>query len=83
MIDCDIAFENDIRDLIIDICEVMHRRGYTTVSIGAMMRLLGTAPERAAAHDHEYFALDEGFAQVLESKKALQSLQVPPGTVLH
>jgi len=83
MIDRDHAFETSVRDLIMDICEVMYRRGYSAVSIGAIMRLLGSDTAVAQQHDDEYFALDDGFAQIAQSRRALETERVPPGATIH
>jgi hypothetical protein len=73
--------ENAVRDIIIDICEVMYKRGYDTVPIGAMMRLVGVDSERAEKHDNEYLALDTEFQVMLESRNLPDS--APKGATLH
>jgi hypothetical protein len=82
MLDDD-QLETHIRELIIDICEVLWARGYTLVPIGAMMRLVGVENERAAQHDSEYFSLDEDFQSLLESRKTPPPEPPPPGVTLH
>ena len=62
-------FESAIQDLIIDICEVMYRRGYESVSIGAVMRLVGVNEENARKHDNHIFPLDEDFERLLAFRK--------------
>ena len=79
----DNQFEDAIRDLIIDICEVMYRRGYDVVSVGALMRLVGVGDERAQQHDSEFFALGEEFQAILESRKNPPPKKTPDGVTLH
>ena len=86
MLDDD-KLEAEVRDLLMDICEVMARRGYEVVSVGAMMRLIGVGDERAAAHDTEFFALDEDFWNLLSQRenknKKKAPRQNPDGVTLH
>lgn len=80
----DDKLEIAIRDFIIDICEVMHRRGYSSVSIGAMMRLIGVGEDRARQHDDQFFTLDQEFQDMLDVKKFLdQKSPPPPDAVIH
>lgn len=79
----DDQLEQSIRDLIIDVCAVLYRQGYSQVPIGAVMRLVGVANEKAAKHDNECFALDEEFSAILESKKHTLLKQAPDGVTLH
>ena len=82
MLDDD-QLEAHIRELIVDLCEVLWQRGYTIVPVGAMMRLVGVENERAARHDDEYFALDADFQAILESRKTPPAEPPPPGVTLH
>ena len=89
MLDDD-KLEAEVRDLLMDICEVMARKGYEVVSVGAMMRLVGVGDERAAKHDSEFFALDEDFHSLLaqreldnKNKNKKVSRQNPDGVTLH
>ena len=68
MLDDD-QLEAEVRDLLMDICEVMATRGYEVVSVGALMRLVGVGEERSAAHDQEFFALDEEFQDMLAQRE--------------
>lgn len=72
-----------VNDTIIDICEVMMTRGYESVSVGAIMRLLGVAPDRAQEHDSELFNLDDGFKLLLRERKKLNRNKMSPGELLH
>lgn len=51
------ALEANLHALIVDICRVMHTHGYETISVGAMMRLIGVGEERASRHDDEWIDL--------------------------
>ena len=64
----DKQLEDAVQDLIMDLCEVMYRRGYDMVPVGAMMRLVGVGDEKAAAHDGEFFALDHQFETMLQDR---------------
>ena len=82
MLDDD-QLEHHIRELIIDICAVLHSRGYEMVPVGAMMRLVGVGDDRARNHDQEYFALDQGFEELLEQRKKPPLEAAPKGATLH
>jgi len=89
MLDDD-RLEAEVRDLLMDICEAMARRGYEVVSVGAMMRLVGVGDSRAAEHDAEFFALDDDFQGMLvqreldrKNKNKNAPRQSPDGVTLH
>lgn len=75
--------EESLRDLIVDLCEVLYNRGYHVVSIGAMMRLMGVDPESASQHDDDYFSLDNDFVELLKNKKSKVPAKAPSGVTLH
>lgn len=79
----DKQLEHHVRELIMDICEVMYRRGYEMVSVGAMMRLVGVGEDRAQAHDDEFFDLGEQFEQMIKQRKTDMPKKAPPGVTLH
>jgi len=79
----DDQLEDAVRDLIMDICEVMLRRGYDVVSVGAMMRLVGVSEERAQQHDEEFFALDAEFQAMVDTRKNPPPKKTPAGVTLH
>ena len=66
----DKELEAAVHDLIMDICEIMYRRGYQQVCIGHVMRLVGVMEERASTHDQEFFALDDEFRIMLEQRES-------------
>lgn len=82
MLDDD-QLEHHIRELLIDICAVLYERGYEIVPVGAMMRLVGVAAERAQTHDQEYFSLDQSFVDLLEQRKNPPPKSAPEGATLH
>lgn len=82
MLDDD-QLETHVREIIVDLCEVLWQRGYTIVPVGAMMRLVGVENERAARHDDEYFELDADFQALLEARKTPPPEPPPPGVTLH
>lgn len=78
-------FEAAVQDLIIDICEVMYRRGFEFVSIGAVMRLVGVNEENARKHDNQMFPLDDAFETLLEFRKNSTKKRSDPDSeiILH
>jgi len=78
--------EDAVQDLIIDLCEILYKRGYRTVPIGGLMRLIGVNADYAADHDTEIFTLDNDFEVMLKAKQ-LKKQQIPiappPGAILH
>jgi hypothetical protein len=79
----DDQLETAIRELLIDLCEVMHQRGYETVPVGAMMRMVGVGEDRARLHDGEYLALDKEFCAMLQLRKEPRLKEAPQGVTLH
>ena len=79
----DDQLEDAVRDLIMDICEAMLRRGYDVVNVGAMMRLVGVSEERAQQHDEEFFALDAEFQAMIDARKNPPPKKTPAGVTLH
>lgn len=78
--------EKELRDLIVDLCEVLYQRGYRTVPVGAVMRLIGVSAENAAKHDNDMFNLDRDFEQLIKGKKQAEApkLKSPPrGATIH
>ena len=77
--------EDAVQDLIIDLCEILYKRGYRIVPIGAIMRLIGVEEARAAEHDNEIFSLDNDFELMLQAKQEEQNIPLapPPGATLH
>jgi hypothetical protein len=78
----DQQLEYHVRELLIDICEVLYHRGYETVPVGAVMRLIGVSSERACLHDNEYYALDSEFQSILAARKN-KKIDPPQGVTLH
>ena len=72
----DILLEKVVKDLFIELCGVMYKRGFQSVSIGAIMRLIGIDNERSSRHDDQMFVFDDDFLYelhgFLNSEKTLQ-----------
>lgn len=79
----DDQLESAIRELLIDLCEVMYQRGYEMVPVGAMMRMVGVGEDRARLHDGEYLALDDDFRAMLELRQQPKLKEAPQGVTLH
>lgn len=73
--------EQQIKNIMLDLCAVLYRHGYKTVSIGAMMRLMGVDPDRALEHDNEYFSLDDEFIKMYQSRINIE--KIPESRTLH
>ena len=63
--------ENEIADLVIDVCATLYNNGIEYVHVGGLMRLLGVSDEQSAEHDTVYFQLDEEFAKKLADLDAI------------
>jgi len=71
-----------IKNIMVDIMAVLYENGIKEVQIGAMMRLLGVADDKAAGHDNELIELDENFgAMLVELNKS--TTKVPDGATIH
>lgn len=79
--------EQELQDLIIDICEVLWSRGYKEASVGGIMRLVGIDPKRAKQHDDEFMVLNQEFQELLEVKKYTEKekkiKKAPSGITIH
>ena len=75
--------EQAIQDFILDVCEVMYRRGYESAPVGAIMRLVGVPESTAQAHDGEEFVLGEDFERLLKSRRQPVASRTPSGVTLH
>ena len=78
--------ETHIYDLIVDLCAVLYDRGFRSVSMGAMLRLIGVGDSEAAQHDGEVFELDNDFERILEQRESLENeenLTRPSDVTLH
>jgi len=80
-----IKLEDEVRDIILEVCAVLHDHGYRKVPIGAMMRILGTSNSQAQNHDSEYFELDHDFLEMMGKhvEQNPERIRPPPGTTLH
>ena len=75
--------EQAIQDFILDVCEVMHRRGYESAPVGAIMRLVGVPESTAREHDNTEFLLGEDFERLLQSRRRHMASPAPSGVTLH
>ena len=84
-------FEENVQDLIVDLCKTLYLHGYREVPLGAIMRLIGVEETVAVEHDNEFFRLDGEFAELIkedeefekEMHDEMSNLVPPPGTVFH
>lgn len=80
----DLLNEEEIRDLVVNICWVLQDHGVTEVHVGGLMRLVGIDEELAAEHDDELMVITD-MKQVEktpgETNEIIQT--PPPGTKLH
>lgn len=77
-------FANEtVHEIMTDIMAVLYSHGYTKMSVGAMMRLLGVHNNAAAQHDDEYIDLEESFEEFAQKLQSGQDVEVPPGTTYH
>ena len=72
--------EGKVQSLLLDICAVLYSYGYSEISVGALMRLVGVPEERACQHDEEFFEITES---IRHSGATLAPPQLPPGVTLH
>ena len=75
--------EQAIQDFILDVCEVMHRRGYESAPVGAIMRLIGVPESTAQQHDQTEFLLGEDFEHLIQSRHQPVPSRAPSGVTLH
>lgn len=66
--------EQSVQVLITELCDTLERHGFETVSLGAMMRLLGVNEARARDYDREWIALGDPQRQIISR---------PPDQNLH
>lgn len=68
---------------MIDICEVLYRNGYQSVTLGSLMRLIGVENEAAMKYDDEVYSLGENFEMILDLRAKGMLDKPEPGTLLH
>lgn len=51
--------EQSVQGLVQEICDILERHGYETVSMGAVMRLLGIQDDRARVYDRDWISLTD------------------------
>jgi hypothetical protein len=75
--------EQAVQDFILDVCEVMHRRGYASAPVGAIMRLIGVPESKAREHDNTEFLLGEDFERMIQARRQPVPRRAPTGITLH
>lgn len=74
----DQELEQQVQEIITELCCVMFQRGYKQVNVGAIMRMVGVPNERASDYDDEFVVNDSDFwNQVGETQPR------PPSSTLH
>jgi hypothetical protein len=73
--------ELKIKELMLDLIEVLHNNGIQEVHMGGMMRLLGVEEDVAKEYDQHRIKLSKSF---VDTVREFEKHQPPPtGTVLH
>ena len=75
--------EQAVQDFILDVCEVMYRRGYASAPVGAIMRLIGVPESKAREHDNTEFLLGEDFERMIQTRRQPVPEHAPTGATLH
>jgi len=73
--------ELKIKELMLDLIEVLHNNGIQEVHMGGMMRLLGVEEDMAKDYDQHRIKLTKSFVSTVREFKNHQP--PPAGTVLH
>jgi hypothetical protein len=79
----DMQLETEVRELILDVCQVLYKYGYEAVSVGAMMRLVGVSHDKAMEHDDMLLVLDDSFQDMIKMREQMAVKQAPLGSTLH
>jgi hypothetical protein len=65
--------EQELRTFMVELCAVLYRHGYQTVSLGALMRLVGIHSSVAVEHDSTTIELGSEFKEMLRDVQTWQS----------
>lgn len=77
-------FEDHLRHLVIDLCEVLYEAGVTRVPIDSLMRCIGVPEEAANLHQGEFFALDGiDFQDSLARRRGERIIKRPADATIH
>ena len=79
----DEIFEFKVRSLIVNLCEVLFANGYTEVSIGSLMRLIGCEESVSKKLEDRYIVLDDDFLKYAAQHKMLDPFVSQTNTTLH
>ena len=77
-------FEDHLRRLVVDLCEVLYEAGVTRVPIDAVMRCIGVPEQAADNHQGEFFDLtDAEFQSSLARRRGERITKRPTDATLH
>lgn len=77
-------FEDHLRRLVVDLCEVLYEAGVTQVPIDAVMRCIGVPDTAASTHQGEFFDLtDAEFQNSLARRRGERITKRPTDATLH
>jgi hypothetical protein len=72
-----------VKEAMLAIMTVLYEHGFTEVSIGALMRLLGVEFEHAQAHDDDYLIIQDTIVDAVAQSQRNIDLKIPPNTTIH
>jgi hypothetical protein len=72
-----------VKETMLAIMTVLYEHGFTEVSIGALMRLLGVEFEHAQAHDDDYLIIQYSITDSFKKSHSSIDLEIPPNTTIH
>jgi hypothetical protein len=71
-----------VKETMLEIMSVLYDHGFTQVSVGALMRLLGVEFDQAQTHDNDYLIIQDSIAEY--SKNAWDTdVEIPLNTTIH
>ena len=75
----ELKLQDAVRDLMIDLCRVLHDHGYEHVSLGALLKIMGFPDEQCIEHDDEYLDI----ATYFQERQDPDTVKPPSGTTIH
>jgi hypothetical protein len=79
----DAILHERIKAIMLDVMGVLYDNGIKSIHMGAMMRLLGVADDKAAEHDCDVIELDEKFGAMLAELNKSTPTEVPRDATIH
>jgi hypothetical protein len=75
----------EVKLIMYEILATLYNHGIDTVSVGAIMRLLGVPNEVASQHDDDVIVVTAEVGEYMEEtiNSKSQDLKIPPGTTIH